>query len=307
MIMVQRVLPLLFLMAACNRGPTPQAPSEYAKVFTDGRMRPVAIHVPVRCVVSLAPSDTEILFAVEAGSLLVGCDDHSDYPPPARDVRRLGKVSGHLDQELILTLKPDLVLASEINLPEEVESLERLGLAVFLLRNPSSFEGLYENILSVGWIAGREDRSREVVEGLRCRVRRVEERIRNVGGRPRVFYELDATDPSNPWTAGPGTFIDLLIRLAGGENIAAGRGQSYPRLSAEEIVQVDPEVIILGDGRCGVTVESVRRRPGWGGIAAVRLGQVHVFDDDLGSRPGPRLVDGLEALASLLHPERMER
>lgn len=254
--------------------------------------------------VSLAPSNTEVLFAVGAGPQLVGCDDHSDAPPEVAKLRRIGAAGGRFNQELIVSLRPDLVLAAEINSPEAVAALSKLGLTVFRISNPLSFDGLYENVLLAGRLTGHESPAAEVVAGLRSRVERVAARLQGLSRRPTVFYELDATDPSRPWTAGPGTFLHVLITLAGGQNFGSGYSRSFPRVSAEEVIRADPEVIILGDGRFGVTPEEVSRRAGWRALSAVKSGKVYVFDDNLASRPGPRLVDGLETLARILHPER---
>jgi iron complex transport system substrate-binding protein len=123
---------------------------------------------------------------------------------------------------------------------------------------------------------------------------------------PTVYYELDASDPANPYTAGPGTFVDLLISRAGGLNIASELEGQWVAISMEQLLVADPAVILLGDAAYGETPEKVAARPGWDALAAVRNGQVFAFDDNLVSRPGPRLVDGLEALAKLLHPELSE-
>ncbi|HSM71514.1 MAG TPA: ABC transporter substrate-binding protein, partial [Anaerolineales bacterium] len=116
------------------------------------------------------------------------------------------------------------------------------------------------------------------------------------------FYEIDATDPTKPWTYGPGTFGDLLISRAGGFNVGGIATDPYPQLSLEQIVSANPSVIVLGDAIWGVTPESVLERPGWESIEAVKSNNIFSIDDNLISRPGPRLVDGLEQLAILLHP-----
>jgi iron complex transport system substrate-binding protein len=121
--------------------------------------------------------------------------------------------------------------------------------------------------------------------------------------RPKVFYELDSTDPNAPYTAGAGTFIDTLIGMAGGDNVGQALGSQYGQLSLEKLLVENPDVILLGDSAYGATPESVAGRPGWEALAAVKDQRVYPFDDNLVSRPGPRLVDGLEAIARLLHPE----
>ncbi len=130
----------------------------------------------------------------------------------------------------------------------------------------------------------------------------MDEKIAPISSRFSVFYELDATDPAKPFTVGKGTFITMLIERAGGYNIAAEIG-GYPQMSLEEVVAADPAFIILGDARYGVSPESIAERPGWSNLSAVTNGNVVPFNDDLVSRPGPRLVDALEELAKLLRPE----
>jgi iron complex transport system substrate-binding protein len=120
-----------------------------------------------------------------------------------------------------------------------------------------------------------------------------------------LFYEMDGTDPAKPYTAGKGTFITQLIERAGGHNIASDL-EGYPQLSLEQVVAADPAFIILGDVRYGVTPESIAERPGWENLSAVKNGKVFPFNDDLVSRPGPRLVDALEELAKMLRPELFE-
>ncbi len=292
--------------AACRPAEVPAARQD-SRVVTDGLGRSVAVPAEPRRIVSLAPSGTEILFAIGAGPRVVARDDHSDFPLEARPLPAVGTSGGKLDRERIVALSPDLVLAAEINSSEQVTALAGLGLTVFRLDNPRGFDGLQENVRFVGRLVGCEETASRLAESMGERVRAVARKIDAVSARPLVFYEIDASDPSRPWTAGPGTFLDTLITLAGGENFGAAYDTQFPRASTEEILLRDPAVIVLGDARFGTTPDSVRRRSGWDRIAAVRGGRIHSFDDDLATRPGPRLVDGLETLAALLHPERFRR
>ena len=128
----------------------------------------------------------------------------------------------------------------------------------------------------------------------------------SISFRPTVFYELDSTDTLKPWTSGPGTFVDLLIERAGGHNVGASLQDPWAQISLEQLVFLNPSIIILGDSIWGTTVESVNERPGWESLEAVKNDRIHPFDDNLVSRPGPRLMDGLEQLAKLFHPELFE-
>jgi iron complex transport system substrate-binding protein len=197
------------------------------------------------------------------------------------------------------------VLAAEINTPEQVKSLEALGLTVYYLKNPTTLEEMYANLQIVAQLSGHGSDAASLLTSLKARVAAVDARLAGVTSKPVVFYEVDATDPGKPYTYGPGTFGDALIARAGGVNLssAAGVTQPYPQLSLEQIVKTNPQIIILGDSAYGATPDAVKARPGWGTIAAVQSGMIFPFDDNLVSRPGPRLVDGLEQLAKLLHPE----
>ena len=270
--------------------------------YTDGLGREITLESTPERIVSLAPSNTEILFAVGAGSQVVGRDEFSDYPAEAASIEVIGGSFGEYNVEAIVALEPDLVLAAEINPPELVQQLEDLGLTVYYLSNPTTLEGMYTNLETVAGLTGHD--ASELVDSLKARVAAVDEKIAPLSSKIPVFYEIDATDPTKPWTYGPGTFGDLLIDRAGGYNIGGNaENDPYPQLSLEQIVLSNPSVIILGDAIWGVTPESVVERAGWETIPAVKSNSIFPIDDNLISRPGPRLVDGLEQLAKLLRPE----
>ena len=271
-------------------------------VLTDGAGREVTLPAPAQRVVSLAPSNTEILFAIGAGSQVVGRDMFSDYPEEAAGLADVGGSMGQYDTEAIVSLEPDLVLAAGITSPETVSALEELGLTVFVLGNPLTLEDMYANLKTVAVLTGHEAEADALVADLQARVEAVDAALADVTDRPTVFYELSA-DPSAPWTAGPGSFVDLLIQRAGGENVAAALDAPWGQMSLEDLLVIDPDFILLGDSIWGESPETVAARPGWEALGAVQSGNVLPFNDNLVSRPGPRLVDGLEALAKIFHPD----
>ena len=290
---------LIVLLSAC----APQAtPTAEVLTFTDGLGREISLNGPAQKVISIAPSNTEILFAIGAGPQVIGRDQLSDYPAEAAAITDVGSAFEALNTELIVSLQPDLVLAAEINTPEQVKQLEDLGLTVYYLKNPLTLEEMYSNLELVAQLTGHEAETTALIESLKARVAAVDEKIAPLSSRPSVFYELDATDPAKPYTAGNGTFINLLIDRAGAFNIASDI-EGYPQLSLEQVVAADPAFIILGDSAYGVTPETIASRPGWENLSAVTNNQVFPFDDNLVSRPGPRLVDALEQLAKLIRPE----
>jgi iron complex transport system substrate-binding protein len=329
---MKRLYPMLFillalslLLSACapaaNPAPAPAAaptntavpdptdePAPAAQTITivDGLGRSVTLVEPAQSIVSLAPSNTEILYAVGAGSQVVGRDDFSNYPEAALAVASVGGSMGDYNLEEITRLQPDLVLAAEINTPELVNSLENLGLTVYYLSNPDEIEGIYTNLEIVGKLTGREAEAAALNESLQARVARIDAVLVKATDQPLVFYELDGSDPAKPWTAGPGTFLDYLVQRAKGQNVGAALSGEWAQISQEELLVQNPEIILLGDAIWGVTVEMVAERPGWNQIRAVSEGRVYPFNDDLISRPGPRQVEGLEEMVKIFHPQLAE-
>ena len=276
-------------------------------VLTDGLGNTVELAGPAQRIVSLAPSNTEILFAVGAGEQVVGRDSFSDYPETAFEVTDIGGGFAELDMETIISLEPDLVLAADITAPEQIQALADVDLTVFALTNPVDIAGMYENLRTVAALTGHTEATEDLIVSLEERVTAVSDKIAAVEEKPLVFYEIDGTDPNAPWTTGEGTFVDTLINMAGGQNVAAVLEGSWIQISIEELIVQDPELILLGDALWGgVTPESVAAREGWGALTAVNNNNVHPFNDNLVSRPGPRLVDGLEEMAAFLHPDLFE-
>lgn len=249
----------------------------------------------------MAPSNTEILFALGAGGTLIGRDEFSDYPEAAIDAPSIGGGFGEYNTEAIVSLQPDLVLAGGINTPDQVQSLEDLGLNVFMVSNPKDFDGLYANLEAVGALTGHQAEVEELVHQLRNRVGTITEKLASAPA-VRVFFEVDGTDPTAPWSTGVGTFQDYLIRLGGGENVVSFEG--WGQVNLEDLIASDPQVILYSAAPyIPTTVESIGERPGWSVITAVKQGAVFGIDTDLTDLPGPRLVDGFEAISRAIHPE----
>ena len=316
------ILPILLasalLLGACAQAtPTPElstatavptlaptvAPSPTPIILTDSAGRVVTLAAPAQRIVSLAPSNTEILFAIGASDQLVGRDDYSDYPAEVLSVPSIGSLYPSVNAEVVVALKPDLVLAAGITSDADVQALADLGLTVYKTSKAASLEDIYKDISAVGQLTGTAEAAERLVADLRARVEAVTAKTSGLGNKPVVFYEVDATEPAKPWTAGTGTFIEELLALAGGVN-AGNVGADYFQISLEQLVTQDPDVIVLGSATYGgQTPELVAKRAGWENLKAVKNGAVYSFDDNLVSRPGPRIVDGLETLAKLIHPE----
>ena len=271
-------------------------------VVTDDAGRTVRLPGPPSRVVSLAPSHTEIVYALGLGDRLVAVNEWSDYPPEARAKPQVRGIHPSLEQ--MVALQPDLVLLVG-GMGDLVSHFESQAIPALVLM-PRDLEGVYRGIELLGAVMGSPERARAITKAMRDRVKAVQARVAGAR-RPRVFYEVDGVDPVRPFTAGPGSFIHELLEMAGAENVAAGARGAWPQISLEQILKADPEVIILGDTFAvnnPQTPEMVLRRPGWERVTAIRRRAIHAVDGNLVSRPGPRIVEGLEALARMLHPDR---
>lgn len=274
------------------------------RITVDDLGRAVVVKTPVQSIVSLAASNTEILCAIGLCDRIVGVDYSSDYPEEIKAVEKITNFDMSINIEKILSLNPDLVLAAELTSMDQIRSIEALGIPVFYLQNPENFDELPAHIEKVGKITGQFEEAQKLASELDDRIQAVDDLLADcVESTPSVFYEIDSTDPTKPWTTSSGTFVDNMISKAGGANVAADLVGLYVQLSLEYLMISDPDFIILGDSKVGITADSVAQRTGWNALKAVQNNSVFEFNDDLGSRPGPRLVDGLEQLAKILHPE----
>jgi iron complex transport system substrate-binding protein len=284
-------------LTACSNTPTPTATT-----FTDDIGRTVQLNGTPQRIVSLSPSNTEILFALGLGAEVVGTDDYSDYPAEAKTITHVGSAFPSFNIETIVSLKPDLAVAFGYTLPDYVTKLQSLGIPVVVLA-PKDVNGVINDITLIGKITGATSEAKTLTTSMQNSLNTVESTIKGVT-HPRVLWEFDGTDPGNPWVAGPGSFNDALITLAGGQDVGAGGPTSSWQMNSEEVINADPQIIILDDYQYGVTTESVQQRPGWSTIIAVENGAIYpITDSNLTDRPGPRVIDGLELLAQMIHPE----
>jgi iron complex transport system substrate-binding protein len=260
--------------------------------------------IPQR-LVSLAPNLTEILFALDLGKQTVGVDAFSDYPADVKSIAKVSGPDGKFNFEQIVALKPDLVFAAGgIASPEDIKKLDDLKVPLLVVGSATTtFDSVSSDISLVGSVTGHADQAKKVTDAMKQKLDSIKTKIAGTTTKPRVYWELDATDATKPFTVGPGNFINDIITLAGGVNVFANAKSPFAQVSVEQIIAANPEVIILSDAAYGVTVDSVLKRAGWSVISAVKKSQVFPIDDNLVSRPGPRVVDGLEAAAKLIHPE----
>jgi len=287
-------------LTACASPPT-AAPTTAPAVFitvTDDAGRQVTLKgLPTR-IVSLAPSNTEVLYALGLGDRVVGVTEYCDYPPEAKQKPKIGGFA-NIDLEKVIGLDPDLVLATNIHAGAVVSELQKRGVTVVVVE-PKNVDDVLAEITFVGKITATSDAAAKLIAQMKTRIDAIAAKTATAKTKPRVFYEID----KSLYTPGPGSFLDDMIIKAGGVNIASDAQSAYPQLSLESFVLKDPEVIFLGDHPFGETPDTVKARPGWANISAVKNGRiVPVVDVNIVSRPGPRLVEGLELIARALYPE----
>jgi iron complex transport system substrate-binding protein len=271
------------------------------RIVKDGLGRQVTLPSNPRRIVALAPSITETVFALGQEARLVGVTRFSDHPPEARRLPNVGSYV-HLDLEKIVSLNPDLCIAVKDGNPREVvHLLESFNIPVYAV-NPRNLEGVMETLLEIGMLLGTEKRARELVDGMQQRIAAVRARVSKTDKRPGVFFQIGIS----PIVAvGTDTFIHELIEMAGGRNLTAGP-LPYPRFSREQVVALRPDVFIITSMARGAVFDQVKSAwSRWPDIPAIKNDRLYLVDSNLFDRTSPRLVDALEVLARLIHPELM--
>jgi len=270
-----------------------------AFTVTDEAGREIRVPDDSQRVVSLAPSITEILFTLGAGPRVVGVTQHSNYPPEAARLPKVGSYV-NLSLEKILALRPDLVIGIRDGNPKAViDRLADLGVPCYVV-DPKSLDGVITTVRNIGRVVGRERAADQIAGQMASRIREVERRVAGLA-RPRVFYQI-GVEPIV--SAGQGTFPNILIETAGGKNVAADTA-AYPQLNVEQVLVAQPEIIIVTSMTREYDFERVKGFWGrWPGLPAVASARIYVVDSDLMDRPSPRIVEGLETLARLIHPQK---
>jgi iron complex transport system substrate-binding protein len=286
---------LTIFLAACAR-PTSTPPNETHEV-TDEAGRRVVVPQKIDRIVSLAPNLTEIVFAVGAGNRLVGRTRYCDYPAEAKTVTEIGDTMTP-SIERIIALKPQVVLVSTASQLEAfTRQLGEQNIAVYVT-NPQSLDDVFRSIQNLGDLFCEHDRAASLIEGLRKRADAVEGATKQIP-RVKVFYQVSG-EPL--YTIGREAYLTDLIRRAGGVSVTADVPTAFPRFSSEAALAARPDAIILPTGGSmgaanSTVAAALKNSP------AVLNNRIYKINDDHLSRPGPRLVDGLEEIARALHPE----
>jgi iron complex transport system substrate-binding protein len=275
------------------------APVGEARPVKDQSGREVSVPDDPARIVSLAPSITEMVFSLGKGDRLKGVTQHCDFPPEARSLPKVGSYV-RPDLERIVALKPDLCIATKDGNPRDVvESLQALGIPVYVV-NPRDLDTVVNTLVEIGELLNAEHKARDLAGEMRARIERVKTRVARAVRRPRVFFQIGVVPIVS---VGADTFIHELITTAGGTNAAEGT-TPYPRFSREQVLELSPEVIIITSMTRGQVFEEVRDEwKKWNRLPAVRDERIFIVESNLFDRPTPRLIEGLELLAGLIHPE----
>lgn len=280
-----------------------EAETAFPMTLTDDLGRVVTIDKVPTKIISLAPSNTEILFALGLEDRVVGVTRFCDYPDEALAKGKVGGFSD-IDVEKVVAIQPDLILATDIHKQEVIPALERLGFTVIALV-PHNLDEIMESIILIGKVAGAEEAASQIVEDMEEKIKVITNKTANLkeAEKLRVLYVI--------WhepimSVGTDTRIHELIEKAGGINIAQVAGEGYPTLALEEVIVANPQVIIANveDYEGGeISLQFVLNESRLGGVEALVEGRVYGIDADLTNRPTPRIVEALELMAKMIHPE----
>jgi len=266
----------------------------YPLTVTDATGTEITLGKAPERVVMLGPSDTEVVYAVGAGSLAVGADEYSNYPAEAAQLPKVGDMNTNI--EAVAALNPDLVLASASMNAAAVDALRQLGIVVYA-SDPQTLEETIAHIEQVGVLLNRRAEAAGVAAGMREAVEEVTDKVKDA--EPvSVYLEF-----SPGWTVGSGTFLDELVTLAGGVNISSDQ-TGWFEVDPEAVIARNPAVILYPDIEGVDFASGILSRPGWDRIDAVRNNRLHAVANDPLVRVGPRLTDGLRELAAAIHPDR---
>lgn len=303
--LIMAILVLSIAIGGCapkDKAPveTPAETPAETKSFTvvDDFGRTVKLESAPERIISLAPSNTEILYALGLGDKVVGVTTFDDYPAEVLEVEKIGDYNG-INLEKIIELQPDLVINYGPGNEEENARLDEAEIN-YIGFMPETVDAVMETIINIGTITGKDSEAEKLVSELNAKKDEILSKIEGTE-KKTVFYEI--------WheplmAAGPGSFFNELITLANGENIAADADGAYPQYDIEQLVERNPQVYLTSRDMPEKTEESIITRPGFESIDAIINKEVYVLDGNIMSRPGPRIIEALELVAKAIHPEK---
>lgn len=272
-----------------------QQASVYPLTIIDDSGREVVIEKAPEKIASGAPSITEVIYSLGKDKQLVGVTDYCNYPEDTKNKQVIGSYSGPNIEKLI-ELEIDMFISDKID-DDTLKALNDAGITV-VISTAKTYNDAFENIKFIGRILDASSKAEEVVSNMKNKEKEILDKIGNESS-VTVFYEI-WHDPLQ--CAGPGSFMNDLITLAGGDNIAKDAKSAYAEYSIEKLIEADPQVYLSSDDGCK-TVDDIKARTGYEEINAIKNNRVYLLNQDITSRPGPRIVDALELIAKVLYPD----
>ncbi|WP_062108401.1 ABC transporter substrate-binding protein [Bacillus niameyensis] len=268
----------------------------------DARDSDVEIASEPKKIISLMPSNTEVVFALEKGETLVGAStEYDNYPQEADNIEKVA-AGFELNVEKVLSLEPDLVLAHESNLgmwEAGIKQIEDSGIKVLVINDAQSFAAVYDSIEMIGKAIGKSAEAEQLNQEMKTKIDELKEKAKSITDQKSVFIEV-GVDPI--FTTGNNTFMNEMLEIIHAQNVAENQ-DGWVQMNEEAIVEFNPDVIITTVGFIENEVEEIKKRPAWQDITAVKENQVYLVNEDLVSRSGPRIIEGVEELAKAIYPE----
>ena len=265
----------------------------------DDRGKEITFNKVPETIVSLQPSNTEILFSLGAGDKIIGATDYDTYPEAAKDIERVSD-SYTFNAERIVELNPDVVIAYTIGDEAQVAQLEAAGLNVFVIASAATFDDVYSNIEQLGDVVGQTAKADEIIEEIQTQIETVQEKTANLTEKKQAYFEIKPAP--DIWTTAAGTFQNDILLAAGVENIFADQ-EGWFSVASEDVITRNPEVILTTVYYTEDPVGEINSRTSWNTIQAIQNGQVYQLDADVLGRPATRLGEAVEIVAETVYPE----
>ncbi|MDZ5474206.1 ABC transporter substrate-binding protein [Bacillus sp. 31A1R] len=276
--------------------------AEFPVTIKDALDNDVVIEAKPEKIVSLIPSNTEIAFALGLNKEIVGVSDFDNYPEEATTKEKIGGMEFNLEK--IISLNPDLVLAHASSAHNSTEGLQQLrdaGITVFVVQNAANFDEVYETIQVIGTVTGEKEEAEKIVANMKAKIDEIKTKAASIKEKKVVFVEVSPAP--DIYTPGKNTFMDEMLTMVGAEN-AASDLEGWVKIDQEAMIERNPDVVLTTYGYYSEDpVGQVLSREGWGNVTAVKEKQIFDVDSDMTSRSGPRLVEGVEAIAKAVYPE----
>lgn len=278
---------------------TDEEVTDFPITVTDSSGEDVTLDEEPESIVSIMPSNTEMAFALGLGEAIVGVSEHDNYPEEVFDIEQVGGME--LNVELMLSLEPDLVLAHESNGEETISQLRDSGLNVFVVKDATNFAEVYESIEMTSEITGTVEQGEEIIQSMEDGFAQLADKAEEIADDEMATVYIEISPEPEIYAPGNHTFEQEILSLINAENVVEEDG--WVMINEEEVVDMNPDVIIVTYDYTDDPVGEVLARDAWQDITAVKDERVIQVDTDVVSRPGPRLVEGAETLAKAIYPE----